>query len=164
MPLQPRHDPQGLGIVVEPAIGFHQQPQGILASMAEWGMPKVMRQGYGLGQIGVQAQDTRDCPRHLRHLDRMGQPCAIVIALMFHKDLRLVLQPPEGAGMDDPVPVALKRRPEGRHPFRVQPPARRIGLAGIGGKGHAVLPVLVEPLPPSYMLRVCQGNWIPPWT
>jgi hypothetical protein len=31
-----------------------------------------------------------------------------MIALVINKDLCLVLQPPEGAGMNNPVPVALK--------------------------------------------------------
>jgi hypothetical protein len=32
---------------------------------------------------------------------------------MLDEDLSLVLEPPEGRGMDDPVPVALEARPEG---------------------------------------------------
>jgi hypothetical protein len=55
---------------------------------------------------------------------------------MFHKDLRLVLQPPKGRGMDDPVAVALKGAAKRRHTFDKKPPARGVGLAGIGGKAH----------------------------
>lgn len=39
--------------------------------------------------------------------------------------------------MDDPIPIALKRRAEGRHAFTVQAAARLVGLAGIGGKHRA---------------------------
>ena len=96
VPLKPRHDPQGLRVVVKPAIGRHQCRQSILAGMAKGGVTQIMGQCDTFGQISVQPQNARNRPRHLRHLDRMGQPRAIVIALMFHKDLRLVLQPPKG--------------------------------------------------------------------
>ena len=33
-----------------------------------------------------------------------------MVALVINEDLRLVFQAAEGAGMDDPVAVALKRR------------------------------------------------------
>src|SRR3546814_5665897 len=49
-----------------------------------------------------------DRARVLRHLGRVGQPRAVVIALVVDEDLGLVLKPPEGAGMDDAVAVALK--------------------------------------------------------
>src|SRR5690606_33654088 len=49
-----------------------------------------------------------DRARDLRHLDRVGEPRAVVVALVVDEDLGLVLQPPEGAGVDDAVAVALK--------------------------------------------------------
>ena len=32
-----------------------------------------------------------------------------MVALVIHEDLRFILQPPEGNGMDNPVAVALMR-------------------------------------------------------
>ena len=107
VPFQPRHDPQGLRVMVKAAIGRHQAFHRVLAGMAKGRMAKVMRQCHRLGQIGVQAKDAGDGARHLGHFDRVGQARAVVVALMFDKNLRLVLQPPKRAGMDDPVPVAL---------------------------------------------------------
>src|SRR3546814_12698181 len=75
-----------------------------------------------------------DRARVLRHLGRVGQPRAVVIALVVDEDLGLVLQPPEGAGMDDAVAVALKAG--ARRALRlgeVAPPAL-VGPAGEGGR------------------------------
>src|SRR3974377_1330132 len=46
---------------------------------------------------------------NLRHLQRVGQPRAVMIALVVDKHLRLVCQPPECGGMDDAVAVAPER-------------------------------------------------------
>src|SRR3546814_19564300 len=76
-----------------------------------------------------------DRARDLRHLDRVGQPRAVVIALVVDEDLGLVLQPPDGAGMDDAVAVALKAG--ARRALRlgeVAPPAT-VGPGGEGGSG-----------------------------
>ncbi len=44
----------------------------------------------------------------LRHLDRVGQPGAVVVAFMRDEHLRLVLQAAEGGRVDDAVAVALE--------------------------------------------------------
>jgi hypothetical protein len=87
------HDPQRLGIVVKAAIGGHQPLHRVLAGVAEGRVAQVMRQRHRLGEVGVQAQHPGDGAGDLRHLDRMGQARAVVIALVFDEDLRLVLQP-----------------------------------------------------------------------
>jgi hypothetical protein len=43
----------------------------------------------------------------------MGEPCAVVIALVGNEHLCLLLQPAEGVGMDDAVAIALEIRPRG---------------------------------------------------
>ena len=134
VPFQPGDDAHGLGVVIEPAIGDHQRLHRVFTGMAKGGVAQIMGQGHGLGQIGVQVQHAGDGARDLRHLDRMGQTGAVIIALVFDKDLSLVLQAAEGRGMDDPVPVALKRRAEGRHAFCMQAAAAGLGVAGVGGK------------------------------
>ena len=72
-----------------------------------------MGQGHGLGQFDIQAKRARDGARDLCHFDGMGQAGAEIIALVFDEDLRLVLEAAEGAGMDDPVAVALEGRAKG---------------------------------------------------
>ena len=96
MRLEPGDDLQRLGVVVEPAPGRHQRLQRLLAGMAERRMPEVVRQRHRLGQLLVQPEHPRHRARHLRHLDRVGQPRAVVVALVLDEDLGLVLQPPEG--------------------------------------------------------------------
>ena len=49
----------------------------------------------------------------LRHLDRVRQPVAVVVALVVDEDLRLVFEPAEGGRVDDAVAVALEGRPVG---------------------------------------------------
>ena len=127
-------DAHRLGVVVEPAIGFHQRIERILACMAEGGVAEVMRQRHRLGQFRIQAQRSGDGAGDLRHLDRMGQAGTEIIALMLDEDLGLVFQPPEGRGMDDPVAVALKARAERAFGLGIEPAAafRRIGRIGRG--------------------------------
>jgi hypothetical protein len=75
-------------------------------------MAEVMGQRHGLRQVLVETQRAGHGAGHLRHLQRMGQAGAEIVALMLHEDLRLVLEPPERGGVDDPVAVALEGRAE----------------------------------------------------
>ena len=68
----------------------------------------------------------------LRHFQRVGQPGAVMIALVEHEDLGLVLQAAEGGGMDDAVAVAAKRRCGLAGRLRMKPPAAFSRIAGIG--------------------------------
>ena len=88
---QRRHDPQRLSVVVKPSVRLHQKIKRIFAGVSERRVAQIMGQGDSFGDVRVQPQGIRDGTRNLRHLDRMGQPCAIKIAFVFHKDLRFVL-------------------------------------------------------------------------
>ena len=107
MPFQRCDDANGLCVVVKTAIRCHAVGQRVLAGVAKRRVPQIMGQRHRFGQFATQAQCPRDGPRHLRDLDRMGQAGAKIIALMLHKNLGLVFQPPKGGGMDDPVPIPL---------------------------------------------------------
>ncbi|OIQ68018.1 hypothetical protein GALL_503940 [mine drainage metagenome] len=126
------NDAQRLRVVIEAAVGLHQQLHRILAGMAKRGVAKVMGQRHRLCQIGVEVQNPRDGARDLRHLDRMGQAGAVIIALVFDKHLRLVFQTPKRRGMDDAIAVALKRRAEGGVVFRIKTTTALIWLACVG--------------------------------
>ena len=76
--------------------------------MAEWRMAKIMNQRQSLGEILIDVQRSRQSPRNLPHLQRMGQPCSKMIVLVVNKDLRLVHQAAKSVAVDDPIAIALK--------------------------------------------------------
>jgi hypothetical protein len=114
-----------LGIVIEPASIRHQFIERLFAGMAERRMAEIMNQCHALGQILVQLESPGQRPGDLRHFDGVGQPGAVVVALMGNEDLGLVLEPPERRGVDDAVPVTLEFGPGRTDRFSDQPaPAR----------------------------------------
>ena len=82
--------------------------QGVFAGMAKWRMPQIMRQRHGFGQFGLQTQSTGNRACHLCHFDGMCQAGSVTVTFMLNEHLRLVLEPSKRAGVNDPVPVALK--------------------------------------------------------
>jgi hypothetical protein len=52
----------------------------------------------------------------------MSQSGPVVISRWCEEDLRFMLQPPERLGMDDPIPIMLKGRPERALFFKALPP------------------------------------------
>jgi hypothetical protein len=105
---EPIDDAQALKVVLEPAMRLHAFVQRILAGVAEWGMPEIVRERDGLREVVVEAQGPRDRPRDLRHLDAVRQPCAEQVPLVIDEDLGLVLKPAKGGRMDNAVTVPLK--------------------------------------------------------
>jgi len=59
-----------------------------------------MGQSQGFSQILIKAKDTGNGPCDLGDFDGMGEPGAVVIAFMIHKNLGFMLEAPEGGGMD----------------------------------------------------------------
>ena len=82
--------------------------KSLLAGMAEGGMPQIMAEGHGFGQILVQAERTRDRAGDLRHFERMREARAKMVALGSDEHLRLVGQASKTLRMNDLVAVALK--------------------------------------------------------
>ena len=76
--------------------------------MAKWRVAQIVRETYGLAYIFVKAERARDGPRYLRHLYCVGKPRPVVVAFVKDKDLGLVLKPPKGVRVYDPVAVALE--------------------------------------------------------
>jgi len=115
--------------VVEPAVRGHRRIERLLARVAEGRVAKIVGQSQGLGQVFVQVQRPRQRPRDLRHLERVRQAGAIVVALVVKKHLRLVLEAAEGRRVDDAVSVALERGPTATRRFGDQtaPAVGRIG-------------------------------------
>ena len=83
-------------------------------------MAEVVRQRQRLGEILVEPERARQRAGDLRDFQRMGQPGAVMVALVIDEHLRLVRQPAERGRMDDAVAVA---------PELVAGRAGRLGIA-----------------------------------
>src|SRR5690606_26356736 len=73
-------------------------------------MSQVVGQGDGLAEVFVEPQSPRDAGSHLCDFEGMGQPGAVIVALVVDEHLRLVLEAPEGAGVKHAVAILLERR------------------------------------------------------
>ena len=93
--LQAGYDAQRLRVVIKAAKVPHHIVQCALACMTKGRMAKIMRKGNGFRQVKIETEHARDGAGNLRHLDRMGQTRAVVIAFMEDEYLCLELQPPE---------------------------------------------------------------------
>ena len=125
-------DAQALLVVVEAA--GHQLIDDPLAGVAERRVPEIVAERDRFGELLVQPQHLGDRAGDLRHLERVRQPRAVVVAGRREEHLRLVLEPAERLAVDDAIAVALKRRPDvvfrapaagGRASRRSWPPAAR---------------------------------------
>ena len=99
--------------------------EGRLAGVAEGRVAEVVAHRDRLDQVLVELQRPRHGARERRHLERVGQPGAVVVAGGRHEDLGLVLEPPERGGVEDPVAVALEGRAEGARLLGRGPARRR---------------------------------------
>ena len=124
---------QALGVVVEPLVCGERLVERPLAGMAEGRVAEIMGERQRLRQVLVETERAGDGAGDLRHLQRMDQAGAEMIALVLHEDLRLVLQPAKGVGMDDAVAVALERRAQRSSGSAWRRPRDRGRVAGIGG-------------------------------
>src|ERR1700722_1418720 len=88
---------------------FQALIQRFLTDVPERRVPEVVAEPDRLDQILVECQRARDSARDRRHLERMGQARAVVVAERCHEHLRLVCQAPERLAVHDPVSIALKR-------------------------------------------------------
>ena len=130
--LQRGDDAQGLGIVIEPAMGFQTDIQRPLAGVAKRRMTEVMRQRERFGEILVEAELPGQRAGNLRDFERVCQPGAVMIAFMEHEYLGFVLQSAKGGRMDHPVAIAPKRAAGPARRLGEQPSAAAVGVAGIG--------------------------------
>ena len=125
-------DPQRLLVVAEAAAEalLEHVIERLLAGVPERRMAHVVAEPDRLGQILVQAQRPRHAARDRGRLERVRHARAVVVALRVDEDLRLALQAPERLGVDDPVAVALERRPQPARLFLARAPARGVGANG----------------------------------
>jgi len=84
-------DAQRLCVVIEPAMGLQTGVQRPLAGVTERRMAEIMGQRQGFREILVEPELPGQRAGDLGHLERMGQPGAVMIAFVEHENLRLVL-------------------------------------------------------------------------
>ena len=84
----------------------------LLADVAERRVPEVVAERDRLDEVLVERECTRDRARDLRDLEGVRQARSVVVASRRDEHLRLVIEPPERLAVDDPVAIALKRRPQ----------------------------------------------------
>ena len=151
--LEPSDHAQSLDVVIEPAVGRKAGVERGLAGMPERRMAKVVSECQGLREVFVEPERTRQRARDLRHFQRVGQAGAIVIALVRDKDLGLVLEPTECGRVNDAVAVAPEDVATRALRFRVQTPAARPRITGIGRTfatgfdRHGSAPCGIDPAP-----------------
>ena len=85
----------------------HVGVERVLAGVAARAVAAVVAERDRLGERDVQPQRPGDGACDLGHLERMGQPGALMV-LGEDEDLGLAGQAAEGGGMEDPVAVALE--------------------------------------------------------
>src|SRR5579859_612707 len=99
--------------MLEPAVVLHQFVEHLLTRVTEGRMPEIVCESDAFRQVLVEPQRPRDAATDARHLNRVGQPRAEMIACAVQKYLRLIFQPPKRAAVDDPVAVTLEIRAQG---------------------------------------------------
>ena len=106
--------PQRVLVVLEadPAALAQRRVESRLAGVAEGRVAEVVAEPDRLGQVLVEAERAGHRAGDPAGLERVRQPGPVVVAFGGDEDLGLVLEPAEGLGVDDPVAVALKRRPQ----------------------------------------------------
>src|SRR5215208_7432209 len=124
-----------------PALS-HARVEHRLAGVAEGRVTQVVTEADRLREVLVESQGARDVPRYPARLERVCEPCAVVVALRRDEYLGLVLQAPKRLGMHDPVTVAL----EGSAMVRVRLALLAHGGVGAGSERRERL--LLEPFDP----------------
>src|ERR1700722_18220794 len=159
MPLEFSHDAQGVAVVVEAAVLGHAGVERILAGMPEGRMAEIVAKRDPFRQIVVKRQGASERARDLRHLDRVGETGAKVVALVIDEHLRLVGETPERGRMDDAVAVALKTGPGRRRRLGDQTLRPR----GVGGVRRASRQgdVIAHQTPRHCALRSASISWGP---
>ena len=105
--LQEGDDAEALRVVIEASDSGHGFVQRVLPGWPNGVWPRSWASADGLDQIFVEAKHARQRAPDLSHFQAVGQPCAVVIALMVQKNLCLMNEPAERRRMHDAVAVAL---------------------------------------------------------
>ena len=99
---------KGLTIVLEAAVILHQLGHHPFAGVAERRVPEIVAEHQGLDQLFIKSEDPGGGASDLCAFEAVGEAGPVVVTLVVHEHLRLVLEAPEGRGVDDPIAVALE--------------------------------------------------------
>src|SRR6266576_7369530 len=94
--------------MIKPAVIAQAFGQHLLARMSKRRMTSIVSKRNCFRQILIQPQRTRDGAADRRHLDRMRQARAQMVAGAVEKNLRLVFKTAKRARMDDAGAIPLK--------------------------------------------------------
>ncbi len=107
--LESVNDPQRVQIVIETfAEPAHLAVQFLFTGVGEGRMADVVAERERLRQIFIQGQHRSYRTRDLRDFDGVRQPVAEMVGNAGRKDLHFILQPAEGAGVNDAIAIALE--------------------------------------------------------
>ena len=125
-------DPERLLVVQEVAAEALAQGlvERLLACVPERRVTGVVPEPDRLHEVLVQPQRAGDDTGDRGRLERVGHAGAVVVALRVDEDLGLPLQPAERLRVDDPVAVALERRPDAARLLLALAAARRVRADG----------------------------------
>ena len=95
--------------------------------MAERRVAEIVGERQRLGEVLVEPQRAGDRAGDLRDFEAVGEPRAVMVALVIDEHLRLVVEPAEGGRVQDAVAVALVTASAWRSAARAEPAAARAG-------------------------------------
>ena len=113
-----------VAVVVEAPMLGHAGVERVFAGMPERRVAEIVAERDRFGEVVVEPQRAGERARDLRHLDRVGQAGAEMIALVIDENLGLVREAAEGGRMDDAVAVALEFRARRRRRLGDEAPGR----------------------------------------
>ena len=140
----------------------HAGVERVLAGVAERRVAEVVAERDRLGEVVVEPERAGERAGDLRHLDRMGEPGAEMVALVMDEHLGLVGEAAEGGRMDDAVAVALefgarRRRRLGDETARRAPgrphKGARSGSSASLGSSISLSPAVASFAQPAYLSR-----------
>ena len=126
-----------LGVVVEAPGIRHRRVERTLAGMAEGRVAEIVGERERLGQILVEPEPACHRAGDLGDFQAMSEARAVVIALVIDEDLGLVVQPPEGSGVQDAIAVTGKGRAGRARRLVGKAPTALAGVCRIGRKRFA---------------------------
>ncbi len=107
-----------------------------LPGMAERRMAEIVRQRQRLGEIFVESKPAGERAGHLRHFKGVGEPRAVMVALVEDEHLGLVLEAAEGGRVDDPVAIAAEGAAAFAGGLGMEPAAALGRVARVGRPGY----------------------------
>ena len=130
--------------MVKPAERGQAGVERALPGMAERRMAEIVRQRQRLGEIFVESKPAGERAGHLRHFEGVGEPRAVMVALVEDEHLGLVLEAAEGGRVDDAVAIAAEGAAAFAGGLGMEPAAALRRVAGIGRPRYRQLPSPID--------------------